>query len=190
MFLYAWRWRRRATTRRWRRPGPTLSSPSSFRYTASTASKEDSIYVGRVQSCVLRLHPASVSSPRNKGGGYTLAGRRGGWGGSIFWKTKDIGLASYSNNLSTTASNANEGPVRIQYKCLVPIYVFPEMKLRALVTIFPKQNYNVLSPNFNFHTHVSQWAIYIFPGSVYQFCSNKIARLILGIYKSLIDKWM
>jgi hypothetical protein len=35
----------------------------------------------------------------------------------------------------------NEGPVRIQYKCLVPVYVFPEMKL-----FFPKQNYNVLSP--------------------------------------------
>ncbi len=33
----------------------------------------------------------------------TLAGRRGGWGGgSIFWKTQDIGLASYSNNLSTS----------------------------------------------------------------------------------------
>jgi hypothetical protein len=29
---------------------------------------------------------------------------------------------------------ANEGPVRIQFKCLVPIYVFPEMKLRGLVT--------------------------------------------------------
>ncbi len=28
---------------------------------------------------------------------------------------------------------ANEGPVRIQYKCLVPIYVFPEMKLCSLV---------------------------------------------------------
>ncbi len=41
------------------------------------------------------LHPASVSSPRTKGGGYTLAGRWGG-GGSIFWKTPDIGLASYS----------------------------------------------------------------------------------------------
>jgi hypothetical protein len=27
---------------------------------------------------------------------------------------------------------ANEGPVRIQYKCLVPIYVYPQMKL-----IFP-----------------------------------------------------
>ncbi len=40
---------------------------------------------------------------------------------------------------------ANEGLVRIQYKCLVTIYVFPEMKL---VTVFPKQNLNVLSPNF------------------------------------------
>jgi hypothetical protein len=30
---------------------------------------------------------------------------------------------------------ANEGPVRLQYKCLLPIYVFPEMKL-----LFPKQN--------------------------------------------------
>ncbi len=28
---------------------------------------------------------------------------------------------------------ANEGPVRILYKCLVPIYLFPEMKLRGLV---------------------------------------------------------
>ena len=30
----------------------------------------------------------------------TLAGWRGGWG-SIFWQTRDIGLASYNNNLST-----------------------------------------------------------------------------------------
>jgi hypothetical protein len=37
---------------------------------------------------------------------------------------------------------ANEGPVRIQYKCLVAIDVFPEIKL-----FFPKQNYNVLSPS-------------------------------------------
>jgi hypothetical protein len=28
---------------------------------------------------------------------------------------------------------ANEGLVRIQYKCLVLIYLFPEMKLRDLV---------------------------------------------------------
>jgi hypothetical protein len=41
------------------------------------------------------LHPASVSSPRTQGRGYTLAGRWGD-GGSIFRKTPDIGLASYS----------------------------------------------------------------------------------------------
>jgi hypothetical protein len=28
---------------------------------------------------------------------------------------------------------ANEGPVRIQYKRLVQIYVFPEMKMRGIV---------------------------------------------------------
>ncbi len=38
--------------------------------------------------------------------------------------------------------HANEGPVRTQYKCLVPIYVFTEMKL-----LFPKQNFTVLSPS-------------------------------------------
>ncbi len=27
----------------------------------------------------------------------------------------------------------NEGPMRIQYKCLVPIYIFPEMKLCSLL---------------------------------------------------------
>jgi hypothetical protein len=40
------------------------------------------------------IHPASLSSLRTKGGGYTSPG--GGGGGSIFWKTPDIGLASYS----------------------------------------------------------------------------------------------
>jgi len=49
---------------------------------------------------------------------------------------------------------ANEGPMRIQYKCLVPIYVFPEIKL-----LFPKQYYNVLSPNS--YTHISMRDIYI-----------------------------
>jgi hypothetical protein len=37
---------------------------------------------------------------------------------------------------------ANEGPVRIQNKCLVPIYIFLEIKL-----LFPKQNHNILSPS-------------------------------------------
>jgi hypothetical protein len=49
---------------------------------------------------------------------------------------------------------ANEGPVRIQYKCLVHIYVFSEMKL-----LFSKQNYNVLSPSSD--THISLRDLYI-----------------------------
>jgi hypothetical protein len=32
-----------------------------------------------------------------------------------------------------TAYTANEGQERIQYKWQVPIYVFPEMKLRGLI---------------------------------------------------------
>ena len=35
------------------------------------------------------LCPASVSSPGNKGGGYTLAGRRGGWGVNILEDERD-----------------------------------------------------------------------------------------------------
>jgi hypothetical protein len=56
--------------------------------------------------------------------------------------------------LSCCTYTANEGPVRIQYKFLVPIYVLPEMKL-----LFPKQNYNVLSPSS--YTHTSMRDLYI-----------------------------
>jgi hypothetical protein len=49
---------------------------------------------------------------------------------------------------------ANEGLMRIQYKCLVLIYVFPDMKL-----LFPKQNYNVLSPSS--YAHISERDLYI-----------------------------
>jgi hypothetical protein len=59
---------------------------------------------------------------------------------------------------------ANEGQMRIQYKCLVPIYVFPEMKL--LASLFPKQNYNVLSPNFQIHV-LGEPVIYSKDRSVY-----------------------
>ncbi len=41
------------------------------------------------------IQPASVSSPRTKGGGVPTRRAVRGWG-SIFWKTPDIGLASYS----------------------------------------------------------------------------------------------
>ncbi len=52
------------------------------------------------------LRPASVSSPPHpptpptKAGGTHSPGGEGG-GGSIFWKTRDIGLPSYSSNLSS-----------------------------------------------------------------------------------------
>jgi hypothetical protein len=39
-----------------------------------------------------------------KAGGTHSPGGEGG-GGSIFWKTQDIGLASYSNNLSTARTH-------------------------------------------------------------------------------------
>jgi hypothetical protein len=55
----------------------------------------------------------------------------------------------------TYNNTANEGPVRIQYKCMVPYYVFPEMKL-----LFPNQNYTVLSPSS--YTHISARELYIY----------------------------
>ncbi len=58
----------------------------------------------RGQSYVSRLPKYwSPPPPPQQRRGYTLAGRRGGCGVNIFWKTRDIGLASYSNNLSTDA---------------------------------------------------------------------------------------
>jgi hypothetical protein len=66
---------------------------------------------------------------------------------------------------------ANEGLVRIQYKCLVPIYVFLEMKLRGLVI-----------SKTELKCSVSQ-----FPYS----CScSQTCRPILEVYKSLTEKLM
>ncbi len=59
-----------------------------------------------------------------------------------------------TNNFHTPATLQMKGHVRIQYKCLIPIYVFPEMKL-----LFPKQNYNALSPRS--YTHLSVRDLYI-----------------------------
>ncbi len=55
------------------------------------------------------------------------------------------------------ACTVNEGPVRIQYKCPVPIYVFPEMKLCSLV--ISKTDHNVLA--YNLHIHVSMSDLFI-----------------------------
>jgi hypothetical protein len=104
----------------------------------------------------------------------------------IIWRMQ---IQKYSSwNLHWLAAHqfhtANEGPVRIQYKWLVAIYVFPEMKL-----LFPKQNYNVLSPR-SYSTLIYLWEIYIFPRSVCLFCCREICRPILGIYKWRTDTWL
>jgi len=79
---------------------------------------------------------------------------------------------------------ANEGPVRIQHKCQVPIYVFPEMKLCGCVISITELSCSVSQfPHFMY-----LWAIYIFPGSVCLFCCSQIGRLNLRIYKSLTHK--
>ncbi len=46
---------------------------------------------------------------------------------------------------------ANEGPLRIKYKCLVPV---PRNET-GRPCHFPKKIYNVLSPNFHIHVSVS-----------------------------------
>jgi hypothetical protein len=63
-------------------------------------------------------------------------------------------------------------PVRIQYKGLVPIYVYPEMRLAA--SLFPEQNYNVLSPNS--YTHISVRFIYFQDLSVYFAAAKYVDR--------------
>jgi len=70
----------------------------------------------------------------------------------------------------------NEGPVRIQYKWLVPIYVFQNRIIMFFLPAVPALIY--------------LWEIYIFPGSVCLFCCMEICGPILGIYKSLSDTWM
>jgi hypothetical protein len=39
----------------------------------------------------------------------------------------------YIKGIFVAVHTANEGSVRIQYKCLDPLYVFPEKKLRGHV---------------------------------------------------------
>jgi hypothetical protein len=49
---------------------------------------------------------------------------------------------------------------------------------------------NCAGLSYNFHIHVSVWAIYIFPGSVHIFFSSRIGRSFVGKYKSLTYTWM
>ncbi len=74
--------------------------------------------------------------------------------------------------------------VRIQYNAW--FWFMYSQKWNCAASLFPKQNYNVLSPNFHIDASVSD--LYI-PGSICLFCSQ-IGRQIRGIYKSLTDTWM
>jgi hypothetical protein len=51
-------------------------------------------------------------------------------------------------------------------------------------SLFPKQNYNVLSPNSYVHPYISERFIYFQDWSVY-FAAAKYVDQSLGIYKSL-----
>ncbi len=65
---------------------------------------------------------------------------------------------------------AIEGSVRIQYTCLVPIYVFPEFRNRIIMFCL------------SISTFMYLWAIYILPGSVCLFCCSQTGSPILWIY--------
>ena len=72
-------------------------------------------------------------------------------------------------SLQCVSLTANERPVRIQYKCPVPSYVFLEMKL-----LCPKQNYNLLSPSS--HTLICERFIYFQDRSAYSAAGKHVAR--------------
>jgi hypothetical protein len=131
------------------------------------------------------------SPPRSHAGGgggayeiFSLVQLRRGSESSRGWRSKRMEWICWCATQIHTLT-ANEGPVRIQYICLVPIYVFPEMKL-----LFPKHNYNVLSPSSFTHISVRDSSYTLFPGSVCLFYCREICGPILGIYKSLTDTWM
>ncbi len=108
------------------------------------------------------------------------SGRRGSTGSRCMFATctiHPICRPALDTVLRRLLYIAFEGLVRIQYKSLVPIYVFTEMKL-----LFLKQNYDVLSPSS--YTHISVRDLYISRIGLL-ILLQKICGLILGIYKSL-----
>ncbi len=82
---------------------------------------------------------------------------------------------------------ANEGPVRIQWKCLGSDLCIPRNEI-ARPRYFQNRIIIVCVPIFS--TFIYPWGIYIFPGSVCLFWCSQIGRPILRTYKSLTDTWM
>ncbi len=74
---------------------------------------------------------------------------------------------------------ANKGLVRIQYKCLVPIYVLPEIILCSLLIFKNRIIYNVLSPNSYTH-NICERCIY------FQDCLSILLKLWHTANKRLV----
>ncbi len=62
--------------------------------------------------------------------------------------------------------------------CLIPIYVFPELKLRGLVI----SKNRVIMFCLPISTFMYLWAIHIFPGSVCLCCWNQLGRPLTGTW--------
>jgi hypothetical protein len=92
------------------------------------------------------------------------------------WANKQVILGIANSH------TANEWPVRIQYKCLVPNYVLPEIKL-----LFLKQNYNVLPTSSYTHIFICDKFIFFQDQSAYSATGKYVDRSWEYTYKSLTD---
>ncbi len=93
----------------------------------------------------------------------------------MVFDNKCLDIASWANlatHLCTIATN---------------FYTLQRQNTEISKQIFPEKEYRGLSPNF--HIHVSVSHLYISTISL-PILLEKICRPILGIYKSLTDKWM
>jgi hypothetical protein len=95
-----------------------------------------------------------------------------------------INCTKPSCHLLALPHTANVGPAKILYKCMVPIYVFPEMNL-----LFPKIII-IFCLSVPSHKNICDKFIYVFPGLVCLFCCRGKCGPILGIYKSLTDTFL
>ncbi len=150
------------------------------------------VWRGQRSTSILRVHrrkrfasfpsPAGMSLPNSPWAGIMTSNLNYSCPGGVWFVTSRLETENWWTFFYGVYT-ANEGLVKIHFKRLVPIYVFPEMKL-----LVPKQNHNVLSPSF--YTHISVRDLYISRiGSAYS-CCREICGPTRGIYKSLTDAWM
>ncbi len=88
----------------------------------------------------------------------------------FFTKSRDIPWF-YTNGQWCTSFTANEGPARININ---------EINRNCAASLFPKQNYNVLSPNS--YTHISVRYLYFQGRSVYFAAAKHVEPSCMGIY--------